>query len=912
MKTNCGAFLVVVGLVVFSHLTIAQTIQLTPAQQQMLNALPAEQRQQAMSALRDLQSQQSPSITPSINEPIETDVVDPLDSYLQALSVVEEPRAMARSRMVINFTASESATPTEVRALSTDPVLQRLVGSHVFVLDESGILSLDGLNEIPLLGLNAEDIERRLEAESSLAMFDIEVNILEQKPIGIEALEPFGYDVFAPKNTSFDAPSSGPVPPDYVLGPGDNVRVQLFGNVNGIYEYEVSRDGILNLPEIGPVTVAGLPFSEFRDDLNNRVAEMLIGTQVSVTMGALRTIRVFILGDANRPGSYVVSGLSTISSALYRSGGISEVGSLRNIQLKRSGRVVARLDLYDLLISGNTANDRRLQPGDVIFIPPVGNTVSVVGAVKRPAIYEVSSKASVRGVVDLAGGLSNDAFAEGVRIERIDIDGTRKIVSVNLKDNNAAAMLVRSGDTLLIPEILPDVDNGVVLSGHVYRQGTFAWRPGLRLTDIIQSPDELKPGVDMSYVLIRRERERGQPIDVLSSDLAAALTDKTSENNVVLQPRDQVFVFSLDLGRQRTILPIVEELQRQATFDRPASQVQIGGNVRAPGLYPLENGMRVSDLIRAGGRLSEEAYTMQAELTRYSVTGGQSRIVETRNVDLAAVLRGDMSADFELAPYDYLSINRIPEWDSTWTVTLEGEVTFPGQYRVKRGETLAEVLKRAGGLTESAFPEGAVFLRESLREREEEQIELLARRLESDLTTLSLQTADTGGADTLTTGRELLEQLRGTKAVGRLVIDPNHLYLDGAADPSVNIELRDGDTLLVPPRSQFVTVIGETQQNTSHLFAPDLSRDDYINLSGGLTRRADKSRIYVVRANGAVVVRNQSRWLGRGGRVEVMPGDTIVVPLDADKIRPLTFWSSVTQILYQGAIAVAAVRTFDN
>lgn len=891
----------------------AQSIQLTPSQQQMLNSLPPEQRQQALGALRDLQSQQDKPATTSINEPVDAVTAGPVDAYLQSLAPQEEPQAMSRSRLVIDFEPSATLAPPDQQAILDDPVLNRLIGSHLFVLDDAGVLTIDGLDEIPLLGLAEADIERRLQAESSLSMFEIDVSILGQKPTGLEALEPFGYDVFTSQDGALDPPTSGPVPPDYVLGPGDTVRVQLFGNVNGIHEYEVTRDGILNLPEIGPVTVAGLPFSEFRADLNKRVAEMLIGTQVSVTMGPLRTIRVFILGDANKPGSYVVSGLATISSALYRSGGISPVGSLRNIQLKRNGQVVARLDLYDLLISGNTANDRRLQPGDVIFVPPIGNTVAVTGAVKRPAIYEVSGRAMVAGVVQLAGGLSNDAYGEGARIERIDAGGARTMLAVNLKDRDAASMAVHSGDTLLIPDILPDVENSIVLSGHLFRPGTFAWRPGMRLADVISSAHELKPGVDMSYVLIRRERERGMPIEVLSADLAAALARRTSEDNVALQPRDQIFVFSLDLGRQRTITPIVEELRRQATFDRPASQVQISGNVRAPGLYPLEEGMRVSDLIRAGGRLSEEAYTMEAELTRYSVTEGETRIVETRSINLAGVLRGDSSADVLLAPYDFLSINRIPEWDSTWTVTLDGEVTFPGEYRVQRGETLAEVLERAGGLSDAAFPEGAVFLRESLKEREREQIELLARRLESDLTTLSLQSVETGGSDTLTTGQALLDQLRSTEAIGRLVIDPRHLYTgDKAAGASSEIELRDGDQLLVPTRSQFVTVIGEIQQNTSHLYEPNRSRDDYIDLSGGLTRRADKARIYVVRANGAVVVKRQSRWLGRGAGVDIRPGDTIVVPLDADKMRPLTFWTNVTQILYQGAIAVAAVRTFDN
>ena len=225
--------------------------------------------------------------------------------------------------------------------------------------------------------------------------------MLDLESIGADALRPFGYDVFESQANVFTPAQTGPVPQDYVLGPGDVVRVQLFGNVNGIYEFEVSRDGILNLPELGPIVVAGIPFSEFRADLNERVSQMLIGTQVSVTMGPLRTVRVFVLGDVNRPGSVVVGGLSTISGALYRSGGISDVGSLRNVQLKRDGRLVARLDLYDLLLRGDTSSDSRLQPGDVIFVPPLGDTVRVGGAVKRPAIYETLGGPALRTLSSL-------------------------------------------------------------------------------------------------------------------------------------------------------------------------------------------------------------------------------------------------------------------------------------------------------------------------------------------------------------------------------------------------------------------------------------------------------------------------------------------------------------------------------
>jgi len=688
--------------------------------------------------------------------------------------------------------------------------------------------------------------------------------------------------------------------------------VQLFGNVNGVYEFEVSRDGVLNLPELGPITVAGLPFSEFRKDLNRRVEGMLIGTQVSVTMGQLRTIRVFVLGDVNRPGSYVVSSLATISSSLYYSGGISEIGSLRKIQLKRRGAVVATIDLYDFLLKGDTSDDQRLQPGDVIFVPPVGATVGIGGAVKRPAIYELKSEERVADIIRLAGGLTPVAYPAASRVERIDDSNRRIIVSVDVESAQGANTRVTDGDTMFIPEVLQRLEDSVTLVGHVTRPGGYELRPGMRLTDLLPSADVLLAGADTGYVLIRREDEQKR-IHVVSANLQAAWEIPGSDEDFMLRPRDTVHVFSLAFSRQRVIKPLLEELQLQSRVDVPYKEVSVTGSIKAPGVYPLEQGMRIQDLLRAGGYLSEEAYTLRAELARYEVINDEYRSAAVIDIDLDDVIKGLESANILLAEHDNLRISRIPQWDQLWSVRLEGEVRFPGEYRIRQGETLRQVLQRAGGLTDAAFPEGAIFLRESLREREQEQMDALARRMEADLTQLSLETLDTTGVQALETGQSLLEQLREMEAVGRLVIDLEQLAARASGTELVNdVELRHGDRLLVPKLAQEVTVIGETQQNTSHLFQPGITRDDYIQMSGGLTRRADKKLIYVVRASGAVVTGNRSRWFGRGEGMEMRPGDTIVVPLETDRIRPLTFWTNVTQILYQGAIAVAAIKTFND
>ena len=482
-------FVVAIGAYVFSGMAFAQG-QPTAEQMRMINQLPPAQRQQAIDALSQMQSQgATPGGTSSTSEELTPLLsAEEMADDEAGLGEGERRKAESRSRIIIDLIPLETLLPQEMIELEEDPVLARISGTHYYELDEFGVLELPGLQKIPLLGLSDETITRRLSAEPDLRFFRISATLLNSESFGTEALLPFGYDVFEPREFGFEPVTSGPVPPDYVLGPGDSIRVQLFGNVNGIYEFEVSRDGVLNLPQLGPITVAGLPFSEFRSDLNNRVREMLIGTQVSVSMGALRTIRVFVLGDVNRPGSYVISSMSTISSALYRSGGISEVGSLRKIQLKRQGRTVATLDLYDLLLKGDTSGDVRLQPADVIFVPPIGATVGVAGAVSRPAIYELKGHATVNDAIALAGGLRSEAFPSGAKLEHISDDRNRVILSVNLDSADGVNLRVAGGDVLLIPEVLPELYGSVTLAGFAQRPGPYQWRPGMRLTDLSPSP----------------------------------------------------------------------------------------------------------------------------------------------------------------------------------------------------------------------------------------------------------------------------------------------------------------------------------------------------------------------------------------------------------------------------------------
>jgi polysaccharide export outer membrane protein len=619
-----------------------------------------------------------------------------------------------------------------------------------------------------------------------------------------------------------------------------------------------------------------------------------------------------VLGDANRPGSYTISGLGTITSALYAAGGVKPIGSLRKIELKRDGVLVRRLDLYDLLIRGDTTDDTKLLPGDVIFIPPVGPTISVDGEVRRPAIYEETAVATVADVVQLAGGLTPEADPAKVVLTRIDTARGRVVMEVDITGGADKRQLVRDGDLLRVARMRPTLDSGVLVRGYVFAPGAVAYRQGMRLSDVIHSVDELQPNADIHYLLIRRELSPDRRVDVLSADLASALKAPGSAADVQLMPRDQITVFDLQSGRDRIIQPILEELRLQSNLGRPTHVVRVDGRVKVPGEYPLEPGMKVSDLIRAGGSLQDAAYAGSAELIRYVVVNGDRRNTELINIDLAGVLRGDPRADIPLEPFDLLNIKELPQWGMQESVELRGEIRFPGRYVLKRGETLKSLVIRAGGLTEYAFPYGAVFTREELRKREQAQIDELAERLKHDLAILALQSVaisqGQGGGAALTVGQALLSQLKGTKAVGRLVIDLPRA-LDARAGSNADVILRGGDRLIVPKFEQEITVLGEVQNSTSHLYQAGMTRDDYIALSGGATRRADTGRIYVVHANGSVVANEGNRWFQRSD-VSIRPGDTVVVPLNAERLPPLPFWQAVTSILYNVAIAAAAVHSF--
>jgi protein involved in polysaccharide export with SLBB domain len=477
-----------------------------------------------------------------------------------------------------------------------------------------------------------------------------------------------------------------------------------------------------------------------------------------------------------------------------------------------------------------------------------------------------------------------------------------------------------NGDKLKIPEIRPILENSVTLSGYVYRPGSFAYHPGLRLSDVLNSFDELKPEADQHYIMIRRLVPPTERVEVVSADLRRALAAPGGPADPQLRPRDEIMVFNLAANRARVLEPVIRELELQASPDSPEQVVSIDGHVKAPGSYPLEPDMHISDLIRAGGSLEDSAYRGQAELTRYAVIDGDKRQTDLVTVNLDKIRHGDAGADITLMPYDTLVIKPIPLWMQPGVIEVAGEVRFPGKYPIHQGETLHSVLQRAGGFTPVAFPDGAVYIREELKEREKAQLELLASRLQNDLAALSLKAVASsatvangaGGqaaSQGLQIGQQLLTQLRNAKPVGRLVINVQGVLAASAGGPD-DVLVKDGDKLLIPKKTQEITILGEVQSPTSHVYVPGLTREDYIAKSGGTTQNADRKRIYVVRANGDVVAGNRSGWFRRTQNTEIHPGDTIVVPLDTERVPGLLYWQAITTIIYNLAIGFILVHQY--
>jgi polysaccharide export outer membrane protein len=803
----------------------------------------------------------------------------------------------------------------------------------------------------------------------------------EKLPKVERELKRFGYELFAGVPTTYTPVSNIPVPSNYIVGPGDTVKVQLFGKENNSYELTVERDGSIQFPQLGPINVAGLSYTELKQSLNQRISEQYIGVQSNISLGELRSIQVFVLGESFKPGAYTVSSLSTVMNALYVSGGLTEIGSLRNIQLKRNGKVISTVDLYDLLLKGDTSDDQRLHSGDVIFIPSVKETASVAGEVVRPATYELKGEKTVKELIELAGGLLPNAYKSDARIERVSESGQQTVVDLNLNTRTGLNTKIKSGDLLKIFPAVEREENVIELIGHVYRPGLIKWTKGLKLSDVLQSELKLRPHANIDAVIVFRETDALGNIEPYIVNLR---TIWAGDNEFKLHSRDKVIVLSnqitekdislylerakkaqlerasfqkelesiankdeltTNIGgyagleskiqrkkqkedlegrvlnsesvefdelklaqikqeiRNEPLSKFIAQLKSQASNQSVTKLVKISGGVKFPGQYPYQKNMSVLQLIQLAGGLTEVAYLANAEVTTrtFSVDGGVN--IRHKGISLQEVFLGESGAT--LSPFDEVNIKVSPNITEEIYVDVTGEVRYPGRYRVARGETLSQLINRVGGFTKYAHPKATVFSRKTLRQHEQKKLEQLQAKLRQDIAISELEDTNIGKSADIESAQSLLNILSSTEATGRLVIDIDSILADNSED----IILKSGDKLIVPSFRQEVTVVGEVQVATSHLYSEKYDYQDYIDRSGGEKDTANSDAIYIVKADGSVVLPNQSSWLSHNAS-DVEPGDTIVVPLDTTRVDGLELWSKVSQIVYQLALGAAAVNSF--
>jgi len=482
------------------------------------------------------------------------------------------------------------------------------------------------------------------------------------------------------------------------------------------------------------------------------------------------------------------------------------------------------------------------------------------------------------------------------------------LIVLGLNDNRVEK-LARLVEELKQEERYGQPAKVVTIAGNVQFPGAYPHQEGMTVADLVGMSVKLLEKTDMNYAILRREVGDARRVVASSVPLIEAMKNP---DRYKLMPGDQLNVFTYEIGaqeergRRATINRIIAELQGQANQKAPVSIVAVGGLVKFPGKYPLEPGMNLNKLISIAGGFEEAAYTLEAELTHRMVVDGAYRDISHEVIPLGNIQRGEQP-DITLQSHDFLNIRKVPLWDEREFVIIEGEVLFPGAYPISRGETLFDLMQRVGGLTDYAFAEGAVFMRTQLQKKEQKEMEALANQLEKQIAALSLEGVETDSSKEadLVTAKELLNQIRSTKAIGRLAVELDDLI----SSPDHSITLKGGDRLVVPPRSQEVTVLGEVFYPTSHMHEEGKHRLDYVNQSGGATKLADTNNVYVVRANGKVLAAKRIAWFRMAHDEEIRPGDTVVVPLDVKPTDFMTNLKDISQILYQLATTTAALQT---
>jgi protein involved in polysaccharide export with SLBB domain len=700
-----------------------------------------------------------------------------------------------------------------------------------------------------------------------------------QIPNATAGLKRFGADVFV--NRALSAAGRGlvadktsldvPLGPDYVIGQGDRLTIDLWGGVTQSFTRAVDRGGRIFLPEAGVLQIAGLPLGKAESLIEAALKPQYRNAQVAVTISDLHSVRVYVVGDVARPGGYDISALATPLSALYEAGGPTSAGSLRTLRHYRGKQLVDQVDLYDFLLHGVRSEGSRFESGDTLLVPPAGPQIAISGAVRRPAIYELKTGENTLGaLIENAGGLTAAASLGDVRIERIDAHQQR--ITVTLPDGAiqdppgdpavVSTFEVKDGDRIRVEPILPYSQRAVYLAGHVVRPGRVAYTDGMRLSDVFHGYQDLLP-----EPAVRGEIIRLVPPDLHAETIDFSVPDVlTGNTNVALQPFDTVRVF----GRYQVDAPTVI----------------ISGEVLRPGTYPMSKGMTTAQLVRIAGGFKRDALLESADLTSYEVTGGDRIVEHLATVPIGSAVSGaDPNADVALKPGDTLAIHRITNWtDIGQSVRIEGQVKFPGSYGFHDGERLSSVLRRAGGLLSTAYPAGAVLVRTQVKELEQSSRDEMVRQIEANSAAARLSPG-LGGSNASSTLQLIKEQqdqvlsdLKSHPPAGRMVI---HITddIDTWANTPADIELRRDDVLTIPKQPGFVLITGQVYNATALTFMPGKTAGWYLGHAGGANAAANRKEIFIIRTNGSVVGRRSGEWFG--GDVlstRLDPGDVVVVP----------------------------------
>jgi polysaccharide biosynthesis/export protein len=674
----------------------------------------------------------------------------------------------------------------------------------------------------------------------------------------------FGYNLFQGGPSTFAPVDRVPVTADYVIGPGDEILVRAWGQVDIDYRAIVDRDGAISIPKVGNVNVAGIRFQEIHGYLKTAIGRVYRNFELNVAMGQLRSIQIFVVGHAARPGSYTVSSLSSLVNAIFASGGPTTKGSMRTIQLKRGGKLVTEFDMYDLLLKGDKSKDAPLQPGDVIYIPPIGQLAAISGSVNNAAIYEIMSNTSLSDLVALAGGLAATADGQKVTIERIVDRKVRKIEEFKF-DKEGLAHGLRDGDVVQVLPISPRFDNAVTVKGNVAVPARHPWHSGMTVKDVV--PDRA----------------------------ALIVPDYWVKRNL--------------LTRADKAIALAKERQELATT-------------------PRADLLTASKQEGAGPALGQERVRTEIKRTLPEVNWDYAVVERLNRNDLTtqlipfnlgkAILEGDPQQNLLLQPGDVITIFskddiQVPVAKQTRFVKLEGEVGNPGVYQVLPGETLRQLIARVGGFTPSAYLFGSTFTRESTRQLQQKRLTEFIDRLEQEVNRNMSQTAisseEVANRQAASQGQlSLITRLRKVQATGRIVLEmPGDA---GGVAQLPDLALEDGDTFIVPSRPSTVAVVGTVYNENAFIYRGDKKVADYLAQAGGPTKDADSSSVYIIRADGTVISKRQSGgWLTTsfdGGRL--MPGDTVVVPENLEKFRFTKELKDWSQVFYQFALGVAGLK----